>query len=101
MNERTRNLIVAIIWATAITLLCALNVFRIPELWLQDELYQQPESLPGDIVVIGITEDDLRELGPYYSWDRTVMASALEALAKDPSKKPAVVAIDALYAGTT
>lgn len=29
------------------------------------------------------------------------MASALEALAKDPSKKPAVVAIDALYAGTT
>lgn len=101
MNERTRNLIVAIIWATAITLLCALNVFRIPELWLQDELYQQPESLPGDIVVIGITEDDLRELGPYYSWDRTVMASALEALAKNPSKKPAVVAIDALYAGTT
>ena len=101
MNERTRNLIIAIIWATAITLLCALNVFRIPELWLQDELYQQPESLPGDIVVIGITEDDLRELGPYYSWDRTVMASALEALAKDPSKRPAVVAVDALYAGTT
>ena len=55
----------------------------------------------GDVVIIGITEEDFEALGPYNSWDRSVMASALEALASDPDNLPAVVAIDTLYAGTT
>lgn len=101
MNEKTKNLIAAVIWATALTLLCALNVFRMPELWLQDEIYQKPEAVPGDIVIIGITEDDLTEFGPYNTWDRTVISQVLEQLGKYPDKKPAVVAIDALYTGTT
>ncbi|MBE7069981.1 MAG: adenylate/guanylate cyclase domain-containing protein [Ruminococcaceae bacterium] len=99
MNKKTKNLIVALIWATAITLLCALGVFRSPELWLEDMLYQKPVYIPDDICLIGITEDDIKEFGPYYSWDRTVMARALEALNKDPAKKPAVVAIDIQYSG--
>ena len=40
-------------------------------------------------------------MGPYNTWDRHVMASALDALAADPEKRPAVVAIDALYLGNT
>lgn len=83
------------------TALCASGLLRSAELWFCDELFQTPETPPGDVVIIGITEEDFEVLGPYSSWDRSVMASALEALASDPDNLPAVVAIDTLYAGTT
>ena len=98
-SGHTKNLIIALIWASSITLLCALGVFRSPELWLQDTLYQQPVYVPDDIVIIGIDENDIKELGPYNTWDRSVMARALEALASDPDRRPAVVALDFQYTG--
>ena len=70
-----------------------------PDSWVADALYQEPRALDGSIIVIGIDDKALEEIGPYNTWDRNVMASALEALAKDPDKKPAVVAIDTLYTG--
>ena len=67
----------------------------------QDAPFQKPGVTSSDIVIIGIDEEALADLGPYQTWDRNVMASALEALAADPDKKPAVTAIDVLYAGRT
>ena len=101
MNSRSRKLIVACIWATVITALCGLGLFRRSELLLQDELFQKPETVPGDIVIIGIDERDIQEFGAYNSWDRSVMARALEALGSDPDNLPAVVAIDTMYSGYT
>ena len=100
MNERTKKLIISFAWAAAITVLCAVGLFRKPELWVEDELFQRPEAVPGDIVIIGIDEKDIAEFGYYNTWDRSIMASALEALASDPERRPAVVAIDTTYAGT-
>jgi len=109
MNQRTKNLIISIILATVITVLCAFDVFwpdlrrfdllNGPEMWLEDLLFQRPEAVPGDIVIIGIDENDLDEFGYYNSWDRSIMARALEVLASDPERRPAVVAIDTMYAG--
>lgn len=101
MNSRSRKLIVACIWATVITALCGLGLFRRSELLLQDELFQKPETVPGDIVIIGIDERDIQEFGAYNSWDRSVMARALEALGSDSDNLPAVVAIDTMYSGYT
>ena len=101
MNNRNKTLLASLAWALAITLLCSSGLLRKYELWFCDELYQRPESVPGDIVIIGIDENDFKQLGPYNNWDRTVMASALDALASDPDNLPAVVAIDTLYAGYT
>lgn len=101
MNKRTQTLLASGISAVVMTALCASGLLRSAELWFCDELFQTPETPPGDIVIIGITEEDFEALGPYSSWDRSVMASALEALASDPDNLPAVVAIDTLYAGTT
>ena len=101
MSKRTKNLIFALIWATLITLLCAFKVFRRPELWLDDALFQQPVSLESDIVIIGIDDNDIKKFGPYNTWDRSVMAQTLEALASDPDNRPAVVAIDTMYSGTS
>ena len=101
MKDRNRTLIISLVWALVITVLCGSGLLRNVELLFSDWLYQKPEALPQDIVIIGIDESTLEELGPYYSWDRTVMASALEKLAEDPDNRPAVVAIDILFAGTT
>ena len=87
--------------ALLVTGLVGLGVLRRVDRWTQDWLFQRPGSPSGDIVIIGIDEDALELLGPYNTWDRNIMASALEALAADPDKKPAVTAIDILYAGNS
>ena len=106
MNERTKNILTALAWSVAITLLCAIDTkvntedwpftVRYADSWLQDTLFQKDVSVPGDIVIIGIDEKDLDEFGSYSKWDRSIMASALEVLASDPEKRPAVVAIDTM-----
>lgn len=101
MNKQTKTIIASLVWALVITVLCGSGLLRNAELWFCDELFQRREAVPGDIIVIGIDENDLKKLGPYYTWDRSIMASALDVLASDPDNLPAVVAIDTLYAGTT
>ena len=99
MNKRTKNLIIALFFATLITLLCVLKVFRSPELWLEDKLYQRPAYTESPIVIIGIDDEDIKNFGPYNSWDRSIMAGVLEKLASDPDNLPAVVAVDTMYSG--
>lgn len=100
-STKGRNLAIAVCGSLFFVLLVYAGVLGRLDKWLQDKLYQQPRALSGDIVVIGIDERALEEIGEYNSWDRNVMAQALEALNSDPSNKPAVIAIDTLYAGNT
>ncbi len=67
----------------------------------QDALYQQPNALSGEIIMICIDDKALEQFGPYNTWDRTIMARALEKLSEDPAHVPAVVAIDTIYTGQT
>lgn len=98
-NKKSRQLLIALVSALAVALVCGAGALNRPDKWLQDTLYEHPEAVSGDVVVIGIDEKALEELGPYNTWDRSVMASALEALASDPAHLPAVVAVDTLYSG--
>ena len=74
-----KHLIYSLAGATLLTAVAATGLWRTPDRWAQDELFQKVSANSGDIVIIGIDEAALSELGPYYSWDRNVMASALEA----------------------
>lgn len=96
-----KHIIYSLVGAALLTAVAGTGVWQRPDRWVQDELYQKEGVSSGDIVIIGIDEAALADLGPYYSWDRNVMADALDALASDPDKRPAVVAIDTLYSGTT
>ncbi len=97
-NERSRTLIISLLASLLLTLLVAAGkVLDRVDLWAQDSWFQSDKALDGEIIVIGIDDDSLDELGPYNTWDRTYMAAALEKLAEDPEMKPAVVAIDTLY----
>ena len=101
MKKTRQNLLIALAAALAVTLIIGAGILRRVDKWAQDRLFQQPGVTSPDIVLIGIDEKALAELGPYHAWSREVMASALERLAQDPAQLPAVVAIDTLYAGET
>ena len=95
----TKKDLLALAVSLAVTLLIGAGSLRRVDKWAQDSLFQHPGVTSGDIVIIGIDDEALDLLGPYNTWDRNIIASALEALAADPEKKPAVTAIDILYAG--
>ncbi|WP_022768264.1 adenylate/guanylate cyclase domain-containing protein [Butyrivibrio sp. NC2007] len=78
-----------------------LGLFNRIDKWIQDYVFQQPKAVTGNVVVIGIDDDSLEELGAYNTWGRGNMAAALSELAQDKDNLPAVVAIDTLYTGTT
>ena len=96
-----QNLYLSLLSAALIVLLIAVGTFRRLDKWIQDRLFQRPQAASTEIIIVGMDEKSLAELGPYSSWDRHVVASALDALASDPDHMPAVVAIDTLYAGET
>ena len=60
-----------------VTAIIGVGALQRVDKWVQDWLFQRPSMTSSDIVVIGIDETALSELGPYNRWDRTVMASAL------------------------
>ena len=68
---------------------------------LSDALYQHPAALDGQVVVIGIDQRAMEDLGPYATWGRDVMAQAVEALNADPEHRPAAIGLDVIYAGET
>ena len=101
-NKKLKPITYSLLAALLMTLVIAASgLFDKLDNWAQDAWYQSPKALDGQIIVIGIDDKVLDEIGPYNTWDRTVMASALEKLAADPDKKPAVVAVDTFYIGET
>ncbi|MCR5580794.1 MAG: CHASE2 domain-containing protein [Pseudobutyrivibrio sp.] len=98
-KRRIKKLLIAAVTAGAITLATALGVFSWLDNRLADAVYQRQALTSGKVVVVGIDEKALKAYGPFQSWDRSIMASALRQLASDESSEPAVVAIDTLYSG--
>ncbi|MCR5739889.1 MAG: adenylate/guanylate cyclase domain-containing protein [Lachnospiraceae bacterium] len=95
-------IIISILASLAVTLIIAAGgVLDTADTWLSDVWYQSPKALDGEIIVIGIDDKSIDEIGPYNTWGRDVMAQALEKFAEDPENAPAVIAIDTLYSGTS
>lgn len=102
MKKRNiRTILYSFVITLVLTLLVMLGVLDWPDQWMQDHLYQKPQYMSGEVLLFGIDENSLAKLGPYNTWDRHIMARALEALNSDPEQKPAVVAIDTLYSMQT
>ena len=99
-KPRFRTLLLALAAALAVTAVIGLGALRRLDRLAQDRLFQQPGVTNTKILLVGIDEYALDKLGPYNTWDRNVMASALEILGADPDNLPAAVAVDVLYAGS-
>ncbi len=98
-QKNGRLLLYALAAAVLVTALAGVGALRRVDKWMQDKLFQRATGTSTEIVIIGIDEKALTEIGPFNTWDRSIVASALEVLASDPAAQPAVVAIDTLYAG--
>ncbi len=101
MKLNKKHLCISLAISLAITGLIGAGLIQRPDKWVQDELYQRPSIPSSDIVIIGIDEEALSQIGPYNTWNRDVMASALEVLGSDPDYRPCVVAVDTLYISET
>ncbi len=79
--------------------LASMGLLTRPDGVVSDALYQQAEATDGEIVVIGMDQRAVDELGPM-PWPRRVMAEAIEYLNNaDPDSRPAAIGIDVLYVG--
>lgn len=87
--------------AGAFTLLAGIGVLHVPDLAVSDALYQRRMASDGEIVLIGIDQKALEELGPYSQWGRGILAQAVEALNAAEDFRPAVIGLDVLFVGET
>ncbi|MBR1440995.1 MAG: CHASE2 domain-containing protein, partial [Lachnospiraceae bacterium] len=87
-NKKLYTVVLPIVLSAVLALLCLAGILKRPDRWIQDTLYQEEKAWSGRIVVIGIDEKALSEIGPYQTWGRGVVASALEVLAADPEHMP-------------
>ena len=79
------------------TLVAAKGLLYVPDQYVSDLLYQATGGSDGEIVVIGIDEKALDELGPL-PWDRSVMGDVIYCL-NSLEDKPAVIGVDVMYTG--
>lgn len=74
--------------AGTLTLAARTGVLQKADLSASDAFYQSPRASDGCIVLVGIDQKALEEIGPYNQWGRDVMARALEALNQSESGRP-------------
>ena len=99
MNKNVKSVIAGVLLSAIMAAAAYFGVFFRLDQWAADIMYQKPQATSGRIMVVGIDEKALEELGPFQNWTRDNVANALEYLASDPDNLPAVVAIDTLYSG--
>ena len=87
--------------AAILTLIAASGLFRAVDLAASDAFYQSRSASDGKIVLVGIDQKALEEIGPYNQWGRDIIAMVLEALNESEDCRPAAIAVDVLYSGET
>lgn len=96
-----RKFLIMVLAAGLVTALMASGVLDHADLAVSDRFYQSRSASDGEIVLVGIDQKALEDIGPYSQWGREVMAAALAALNESEACRPAVIAMDVLYSGET
>ena len=97
-NKFLRTLLISLAGAFLITAIAATPLLRSPDGAVSDALYLRDSAPDGEIIVIGLDQKSLDELGPW-PWPRDYMAEVIAILNDDPDLAPAVIGIDVLYVG--
>ena len=100
-KARLRAAALALLCAGTLTLLAAIGVLRTADLAVSDAWYQTRSAMDGNIVIVAIDQQALEDIGPYQQWGRDVAAQTIETLNLAEDCRPAVIALDILYAGET
>ena len=99
MKAKWETALFALAAAGVLTLLAGLGVLKGPDRTASDAFYQSRQAFDGDIILVGIDQRAMEEIGPFTEWGRDVIAMAVEALNESEECRPAVIALDILYTG--
>ncbi|MBR3704122.1 MAG: adenylate/guanylate cyclase domain-containing protein [Oscillospiraceae bacterium] len=97
-NKFLRTLLVSLLGAALLTAIAASPLLRGADGAVSDALYHRESATDGEIVLIGLDQHSLEELGPW-PWPRDYMADVISILNADSETAPAVIGIDVLYVG--
>ncbi len=100
MKKHITRLLLSLLGAGIITAVCASGVLLSFSNAINDTVYQRPQAPDERIVVIGIDNRSIEELGPW-PWDRSVIAQAIAYLNSDPQNAPAVIGLDVVFDATS
>lgn len=101
MKKKIIYILLSLAMTILVVILYLTGVGRHTELQASDRFFQRGEGITGEIFLIEIDEKSLEELGPYQTWTRDYVASAIELLNEKGENKPAVIGVDVLYIGQT
>lgn len=94
-----RRILTAAVIAAGVTLAAASGVLEGTSLKISDIWYQERAASDGNIVLIGIDQKALEDIGPFQNWERDILAMTIESLNASEDCRPAVIGIDVLFAG--
>jgi len=98
-DNRFFPLLLALCAAGLLTLLAWAGLLDGADRAVSDAWYRDFQPSDGDIVVVGIDQRALEDIGPYEQWGRDIMAMAVEYLNQSEDCRPAAIALDVLYTG--
>lgn len=101
MRNKLRAPLTALAAAALLTLLAASGLLDNLDWTAADAWYQTRGAPEEDIVLVGIDQRAVEEIGPYQEWGRDVITMAIEALNESEDCRPAAIAVDVLYVGET
>ena len=96
---RAYPLLLALAAAGLLTLLAWAGLLDGADRTASDAWYRDFQTTEGDVVLVGIDQRALEEIGPYEEWGRDIMAMAVEYLNESEDCHPAAIALDVLYIG--
>ena len=93
-----KQVLCAVAAAALLTAAAVSGVLNRADQTAADAWYQKPSASEGNIVLVGIDQKALEDIGPFQNWGRDTMAMVIEALNESEDCHPAVIAVDVLYA---
>ncbi len=99
MKRSVKTLLAMVLAAAVLTALAGLGALDTLDYAACDALYQSRAASDGEVVLIGIDDRAIAELGPYSQWSREIIAQVLDLLNASEDCRPAAIGIDVLYTG--
>lgn len=99
MKKNPRAVLAALAIVALMTLSAGLGLLDQADWTVSDAWYQDPLMFDGDIVLVGIDQRAIEDIGPYDEWGREIVAMAIEYLNESEDCRPAAICLDVLYIG--
>ena len=91
MKRSVKTLLAMVLAAAVLTALAGLGALDTLDYAACDALYQSRAASDGEVVLIGIDDRAIAELGPYSQWSREIIAQVLDLLNASEDCRPAAI----------